>query len=208
MSSRQIARSASRRYRMSQRAAGINKTRQRIVQSAVRLHGKQGITETSWAAIGKTARVSTATVYRHFPTLDSLIPACAQATFAAGAGLPTAQEIAHQFIGLTDTKERLRRLITDSCRCYERGEGWLDACRHEAHKVPALSDAVRAQDRTLDALIAAAVGPRIAHHRRAAMKSLLDFPFWKALIDAGIPRAKAPTIIADLAFGLVEPQRR
>jgi len=199
---------APRRYRMDKRATRFTQTRERIVLAAVRLHGKQGITETNWAAIGKTARVSTATVYRHFPTLDSLIPACAQATFAAGARLPSAQEIDQHFAGLATTTERLERLIADSCGCYERGEGWLDACRREARVVRALADAVRTQDRALDALIAAAVGSPIERHRRTALKSLLDFPFWKSLVDAGIPRNAAPAIIADLALRLVEPKGR
>ena len=193
---------------MAERATRFSQTRERIVQAAVRLHGKQGITATSWAAIGATARVSTATVYRHFPTLESLMPACAHATFAAGARLPSTHEIAQQFEGLATNQERLDRLIRDSCVCYERGESWLEACRREVRAVPALADAVRTQDRALDALIAAAVGSRMTRHRRAALKSLLDFPFWKSLVEAGVPRAEAPAIIADLALRLVEPQGR
>ena len=193
---------------MARRATRFSQTRERIVQAAVKLHGKQGITETSWAAIGESARVSTATVYRHFPSLESLIPACAHATFAAGARLPSAQEIAQQFVGLMTASERLERLIRDSSGCYERGESWLDACRREARTVAAVADAMQTQDRALGALIAAAVGSRLPRHRRAALKTVLDFPLWKSLVDAGVPRTQAPAIIADLALRLVEPQGR
>src|SRR5438309_6819492 len=85
---------ATRRYRMARRAELISGTRERIIDAAVRLHGRQGITQTSWAEIGVASRVSTATVYRHFPTLEDLVPACAQAAFAAGARLPATGELA------------------------------------------------------------------------------------------------------------------
>ena len=189
---------------MVQRAAGADKTRDQIIRAAVAIQAKQGITETSWAAIAAAAHVSTATVYRHFPGLDSMIPACAQATFAAGARLPTAKEIGNLFAGLSSTRERLQTLVVESCRCYERGEGWLDACRREARNLPALSAAVRTQDRALEVLIAAAVGPRVTGERAAAVKTLIDFPFWKSLIDAGASRRHVPSIITDLAFSLVE----
>ena len=193
---------------MGQRAIQIHKTRDRIVHAAVRLHGETGVRETSWETIGKRAGVSTATVYRHFPTLEALIPACAQAAFAAGAQLPTSTQLAGLFAGLDTPSKRLERVITESCRCYERGEGWLAASRKEADGIAALADAVRTQDRALDALIAAAVGSQVARHKKGALKALLDFPFWKSLVDAGVPRAKAPAVIADLALRVVEQPRR
>jgi AcrR family transcriptional regulator len=204
MVSQRLRRQTPRRYKMVQRAAGVDKTRDQIIRAAVAIQAKQGIAETSWASIGAVAHVSTATVYRHFPSLDSLIPACAQATFAAGARLPTATEIGKLFAGLSSTRERLQTLVVESCRCYERGEGWLDACRREARNLPALAAAVRTQDRALEVLIAAAVGPRLTGARAAVVKTLIDFPFWKSLVEAGTPRRQVPSIITDLAFSLVE----
>jgi len=154
--------------------------------------------------IAARAGVGPGTVYRHFPGLYSMIPACAQAMFAAGARLPTATEIGKLFAGLSSTRERLRALIVESCRCYERGEGWLDACRHEARNLPALAAAVRTQDRALEVLIAAAAGPRLTGARAAVVKTLIDFPFWKSLVESGTPRRKVPSIITDLALSLVE----
>jgi AcrR family transcriptional regulator len=189
---------------MARRAAGVDKTRDQIIRAAVAIQAKQGIAETSWASIGARAHVSTATVYRHFPTLDSMIPACAQATFAAGARLPTAKEIGKLFAGLSSPRERLQALVVESCHCYERGEGWLDACRREARNLPALAAAARTQERALEALIEAAVDPGVTGARAAVVKTLIDFPFWKSLVDAGTPRRQVPSIITDLAFSLVE----
>jgi AcrR family transcriptional regulator len=204
MISHRSGRQTPRRYRMVRRAAGVDTTRDQIIRAAVAIQAKKGIAETSWASIGAVAHVSTATVYRHFPNLDSLIPACAQATFAAGARLPTAAEIGKLFAGLSSTRERLQTLVVQSCRCYERGEGWLDACRREARSLPALAAAVRTQDGALEVLIAAAVGRRLTGARAAAVKTLVDFPFWKSLVDAGTPRRQVPSIITDLAFSVVE----
>src|SRR2546422_10786252 len=204
MVSQQFRRQTPRRYRMVQRAAGVDKTRDQIIRAAVAVQAKQGIAEPSGAAIGAVAHVSTAAVSRHFPSLDSLIPACAQATSAAGARLPTATEIGKLFAGLSSTRERLQALVVESCRCYERGEGWLDACRREARNLPALAAAVRTQDRALEVLIAAAAGPRVTGARAAVVKTLTDFPVLKSLVEAGRPRRQVPSIITDLPFSPVE----
>src|SRR2546430_6287363 len=204
MVAERLRRRTPRRYRMVQRAAGVDKTRDQIIRAAVAIQAKQGIAETSWASIGAGAHVSTATVYRHFPSLDSMIPACAQATFAAGARLPTATEIGKLFAGLSSTRERIQALVVESCRCYERGEGWLDACRREARHLPALAAAARTQDRALEGPVSAAAGPRLTGARAAVIKTLIDFPFWKSLVEAGTPPPQIPSIITDPAFSLVE----
>ena len=193
---------------MARRAELLSETRERIIHAAVRLHGRRGITETSWAEIGKASHVSTATVYRHFPTLADLIPACAQAAFAAGARLPAAGELASLFAGMGSAGDKLEKVVVESCRCYESGEAWLHACRLEARSVPALANAARMQDRALDALISAAVGTQMDRQGRGALKAVLGFPFWKSLIDAGVPRRDAPAIITDLARRVVEAPGR
>jgi AcrR family transcriptional regulator len=208
MASQRLRRQTPRRYTMVQRAAGVDKTRDQIIRAAVAIQAEQGIAGTSWESIGAGAHVSTATVYRHFPSIDSLIPACAQATFAAGARLPTAPEIRKLFAGLSTIKERLHTLVVESCRCYERGEGWLDRCRREARNLPALAAAVRSQDRALEVLVEAAAGPRLTRERAVVLKTLIDFPFWKSLVDAGTSRRQVPSIITDLAFSLVEQNVR
>src|SRR5256714_12161420 len=176
MVSQRLRRRTPRRYRMVKRAAGVDKTRDQIIRAAVAIQAKQGIAETNWASIGAGAHVSTATVYRHFPSLDSMIPACAQATFAAGARLPTATEIGKLFAELSSTRERLQPLVVESCRCYERGEGWLDACRHEARNLPALVAAVRTPGRAPEVLISAAPRPPLTGARAAGVQGPPCFP--------------------------------
>ena len=42
------------------------------------LHLEQGIVATTWEDIARRADVATATVYRHYPTLDELVGAAAR----------------------------------------------------------------------------------------------------------------------------------
>ncbi len=63
---------------MTRRAEGVDATRQKIVAAAKELHEDGGVIATSFEAIAARAGVAQGTVYRHFPSLDELIPACAR----------------------------------------------------------------------------------------------------------------------------------
>ncbi|MCU1365599.1 MAG: hypothetical protein JWN39_1238, partial [Ilumatobacteraceae bacterium] len=67
---------------MGARAEAVGKSRAAIVAAARELHAERGLVATSWDDIAERAGVSTATVYRHFPSLAELVPACAQTVFA------------------------------------------------------------------------------------------------------------------------------
>ena len=67
-----------RRYRMKNRATAVEETQERIVAAAKELHADQGVQGTSYDEIAQRAGVAQATVYRHFPSLEDLIPACAR----------------------------------------------------------------------------------------------------------------------------------
>ena len=57
---------------MQKRAEQMDETRQRIVESTVRLHGTLGPAQTTIAGIARDAGVTRLTVYRHFPDFDGL----------------------------------------------------------------------------------------------------------------------------------------
>ena len=63
---------------MTRRASAAAQTRRRIVEATRELHIEQGIAATSWDDIAARAGVGVGTVYRHFPSLDELIPACGE----------------------------------------------------------------------------------------------------------------------------------
>src|SRR5213079_1320664 len=65
-----------RRYRMMRRAEAEQRTRLRITESAVELHGTLGPARTSVSAVALRAGVRRSTVYRHFPDEHSLFSFC------------------------------------------------------------------------------------------------------------------------------------
>ena len=197
-----------RRYQMATRERAVQETRQRIIDAAISLHAQRGVIATNWEEIAERAGVSTATVYRHFPSLGELVPACARTAFEAGASLPTPAQAAAAFAGLTRPAPRIERLIRESCRCYELGAGWLAAARRDAKSVPALDRAVRLQERVLGVLIQAALGDAFVDAQTmSVIKALIDFPFWKALTDAGVAAEKVPRVINDLVRSRLQKRR-
>lgn len=119
-----------RRYRMQARSRSVAETRSRIIRAATELHTERGVVATSWEEIAERAEVAPATVYRHFPSLVDLVPACARSVFDI-IRPPTLEEADAKFVSLPSPLERLEVLIRDSCHCYSRGEGWLHAARRE-----------------------------------------------------------------------------
>src|SRR5215218_7387650 len=65
-----------RPYRMKRRAELEARTRQRITESTVELHGTLGPSRTSISAVAERAGVRRSTVYRHFPDEAALFAAC------------------------------------------------------------------------------------------------------------------------------------
>ena len=65
-----------RPYRMTRRAEAEQRTRLRITETTVELHGTLGPARASISAIAARAGVRRSTVYRHFPDEASLFSAC------------------------------------------------------------------------------------------------------------------------------------
>ena len=72
-----------RPYRLKRRAEGERRTRLRITESVVELHGTLGPARTSISAVAQRAGVRRSTVYRHFPDDASLFSACTSYWMAA-----------------------------------------------------------------------------------------------------------------------------
>jgi AcrR family transcriptional regulator len=65
-----------RKYELKRRAVHQERTRQRIVEAALELHGTVGPARTTISAIAERAGVRRMTVYRHFPDERALFEAC------------------------------------------------------------------------------------------------------------------------------------
>lgn len=188
---------------MGERLELLEVTRDRILSSAVALHATQGVVGTSWDDLARAASVNRATVYRHFPNLEALIPACARREFDA-IDLPTKAEIEAQFADLAGVGERFERLVWQSCACFERGERWLRAAYREADLVPAMNRVRQQIDGDVATLVDVVLaGRRVPRSARATLRVLAGYPFWQQLIDSGVTRGQAPSVICGLIDDVV-----
>jgi len=193
-----------RRYRMEARTRAVQETRSRIVGAAMELHAKKGAVATNWEDIAHRAGVSPATVYRHFPSLDELIPACARTVFDA-ISIVTEDQVDQIYAGAGSPWQKLERYIRGTCDCYARGDGWLHAARREADLIPAMNRAVEVQDKSNEVLVRAAfTGYEVDDESVAVLTALTDFPFWRSLTRGGISHPAAVRVIC----GLVQAELR
>ena len=133
---------AGRGYRMRKRAEGFDATRERIVEATAALHYEQGVGDTSYVQIAERAGVGPATVYRHFPTLGSLVQACGVAVWEE-IRPPQPEDAPALFAGLESRQERLERLVAELDAFHDRAAVWLGdrgprpGSRSRARRVPA-----------------------------------------------------------------------
>ena len=170
---------------MGARAEAVAETRDRIVEAAKVLHVERGVVSTSWEDIAEHAGVSTATVYRHFPSLTELIPACARSVFDI-IEPPALEDAGQQFSEHTAPEDRLEQFVRASCVCYGKGRGWLHAAHRERDFVPELDAALRILDESLEVLVAAAAGRPLSPVELRSLFALCDFPFWWGLTAGGL----------------------
>ena len=183
---------------MEARTKGVEETRFRIVGAAMKLHAEKGALATNWEDIAARAGVSPATVYRHFPSLDELIPACAQTVFDL-IGVIGEEQIDQIYAGARTPWQKLERYIRGTCDCYARGAGWLHAARREADLIPAMNRAVEVQEKSNERLVRAAfAGYAVDDETVAVLSALADFPFWRSLTRGGMTHAEAVEVICSL----------
>ena len=189
-----------RPYRMAGRRHGVEATRRRIVETAMRLHSQRGAIATSWEAIAAEAGVARATVYHHFPSLDELVPACAQVAFELSQ-IPTPARATAMFAHLPSPTVRLSYFIGETCRCYAAGADWLRAAWRERDLVPAMEQSVARFQQALRVLLdSVLVGLDLSVDQHRLLSTLLDFPFWESLDRSGMARARIPDHIEQLAL--------
>ena len=180
---------------MSRRASAAAQTRQRIIDATRALHTEQGIAATSWDQIAARAGVGVGTVYRHFPTLDELVPACG-ADAAKVIALPDPEEAPALFEGAGDRVERLVQIVF---AIYERGAPELHVIRNEPGAHPSVAQGKEDLEAALAALVEAAGIPA---RDRAVVRAMIDLGTWQALRDQGLgPEQAVDAVSGMLAHG-------
>ncbi len=170
----------------------------RIIEATRALHTEQGIAATSWEDIARRAGVGVGTVYRHFPSLDELVPACGAVSMAVVA-LPELAEVPGLFAGRRSGRDRLERLVEIVHGIYERGAADLRAVRLEPDVHPTVTAAARHLDAVLAALVDAALAPeRPSATDRRVVRAMVDLGVWEAFRDQGLDPVQTRAAVADM----------
>lgn len=182
---------------MDRRRAAVEETRRRIVEATLALHSEKGMFDTSWKDIAERADVSVATVYKHFPSLDELVPACG-ALIMAITDPPSLEDAPRIFGDAQALEKRLRRLISEMFDFYERGERYMEVGPKE-RQLPAVQEWEAGMRAVREGLAREALRPVEPDERTVrAVGALLDFPVFKSFRRHGVPREEAEEILNDM----------
>jgi AcrR family transcriptional regulator len=198
---------APRKYTMDKRKAAMEETRQRILEATLALHSEKGIFGTSWQDIAHRADVSVGTVYKHFPSLDELVPACGELMYAITQP-PSLEDAPQIFAGARSLEERLGRLIDELFGFYERGATYIETDFQE-RQMPMVQEWEAHMRATIAGLTREAllpVGPD--EGTVGAVSALLDFSTFKAFLDRDIPKEQAAKTINEVLLCWIDCSRR
>jgi AcrR family transcriptional regulator len=198
---------APRKYTMDKRKAAVKVTRQRILEATLALHAEKGIFGTSWQDIAHRADVSVGTVYKHFPSLDELVPACGELMYAITRP-PSLEDAPRIFAGASSLEERLERLISELFDFYERGAPYIETDFQE-RRLPAVVEWEAYMRATVAGLVREALVSAGPDERTVqAVSALLDFSTFKSFLDRDIQKEQAAKTINEVLLCWIDCSRR
>ena len=198
---------APRKYTMdNKRKAAVEETRRRILEATLALHSEKGIFGTSWQDIAGRADVSVGTVYKHFPSLDELVPACGELMYAITRP-PSLEDAPRIFSGAHSLEERLGRLVAELFSFYERGAPYIETDFQE-RRLPEVQEWEAHMRATIAGLVREAllpVGPDEDTVQSAS--ALLNFSTFKSFVERGIPKERAAKTINEFLLCWIDGAR-
>src|SRR5215210_3108529 len=179
------------------RKAAVEETRRRILEATLALHSEKGIFGTPWQDIARRADVSVGTVYKHFPSLEELVPACGELMYAITRP-PSLEDAPQIFAGAGTLEERLERLISELFDFYERGASYIETDFQE-RQLPAVQEWEAYWRATIEGLAREALYPFQPDQGTVqAVGALLDFSVFKSFSERDIPKEEAATIMNEV----------
>jgi AcrR family transcriptional regulator len=189
------------------RRAAVEETRQRILAATLALHSEKGIFGTSWQDIAQRADVSVGTVYKHFPSLDELVPACGELMYAITRP-PSLEDAPRIFAEATSLEERLERLVSELFGFYERGAPYIETDFQE-RRLPEVQEWEAHMRATIAGLAREALQPVGPDERTVgAVSALLDFSTFKSFMDRDITKEEAARIMNEVLLCWIDCSRR
>ncbi len=198
---------APRKYTMDRRKAAVEETRRRILEATLALHSEKCIFGTSWQDIARRADVSVGTVYKHFPSLDELVPACGELMYAITRP-PSLEDAPRIFAGANSFEERLGRLVSELFDFYERGAAYIETDFQE-RQLPVVREWEAYMRATIAGLVREALptaGPDEGTVQ--SVSALLDFSTFKSFLDRDIHKEQAAKTINEILLCWIECSRR
>ena len=192
---------------MDKRKAAAEETRRRILEATLALHSEKGIFGTSWKDIAQRADVSVNTVYKHFPSLDELVPACGELMYAITRP-PALEDAPRIFAGASSLEERLGRLVEELFGFYERGATYIETDFQE-RRLPEVREWEAYMRATLAGLVREALLPAGPDEGTVQTASaLLDFSTFKSFVDRDVPKERAAQAINEVILCWIDCSRR
>jgi AcrR family transcriptional regulator len=196
-----------RKYTMDKRRAAVEATRRRILEATLALHAEKGIFGTSWQDIAQRADVSVGTVYKHFPSLNELVPACGELMYAITRP-PSLEDAPEIFAGASSLEERLERLVFELFDFYERGAPYIETDFQE-RRLPAVAEWEAYMRATIAGLVREALVSAEPDERMIqAVSALLDFSTFKSFLDRDIQKDRAAKTMNEVLLCWIGCSRR
>ena len=191
---------------MDKRKAAVEETRRRILEATLALHSEKGIFGTSWQDIARRADVSVGTVYKHFPSLDELVPACGELMYAITRP-PSLEDAPEIFAGARTLEERLERLISELFDFYERGAPYIETDFQE-RQLPVVQEWEAYMRATIAGLVREALLPAEPDERTVGpVSALLDFSTFKSFMDRDIRKEQAAKTMSEVLLCWIDGLR-
>lgn len=188
-----------RPYQLRARADAMDRTRERITQAAIQLHGSIGPAATTMSAVAERAGITRATLYRHFPNEEILFRACSAEWRSANPSPDPAQ-----WATITDPYDRLATALTALYNWYRSSEAMrANLLRDLAVLPPAIRSGIESYPRTIADVLDAG-WPGRSRLRRAAIGHGVAFETWQSLAHQGLTDSEA----AQLIIGLISAAER
>jgi AcrR family transcriptional regulator len=181
---------------MRKRALEQERTRQRIVEATVELHGSVGPKHTSISAVAELAGVQRLTVYRHFPDEFALFSACSSHWMSQN---PPPNSAAWQHVA--DPTARMQAALLALYVYYRRTASMLTLVFRDAAEVEALRGPVQAFQGHMNGICEELVASWHPKQRRSqllttAIAHAMAFSTWSSLSGLGLTDAQSARLVS------------
>jgi AcrR family transcriptional regulator len=188
---------STRRYRLQARAAGMDRTRERITRAAVELHGTIGPAATTMSAVAERAGVTRATLYRYFANEEILFEACSADWRAANPAPDLAR-----WTTIADPVDRVGTALVELYAWYRSTEAMRANLLRDLDTLPApIATRIAAFPGAMRDVLEVGWPQERSALRHAAIGLALSFETWRALAREGIDDREAASLMVAFVVG-------